>query len=171
MNKNLKWLLVSVVALSVVTVGVYCEKYLVTYAKEKRLQNLIEMENKERAILESMTGSTAETLKQQVEQGQKVKQLGIEVGKLREELYPTSPRDQLMHDIAGQKLHFQEKLHGYKYMANDAAQGKIYQKAWDILLVKIQTLERIEHDFNVDNKSIRELQQEFDNLMKVPEFD
>lgn len=117
-----------------------------------------------------MPSNTPEELEKQDEQGKKVKQIGIEVGKLDKEVNPEDPRAKLEEyiwtygDMIGIKMAFNESN------AMKAKDKSAWIKANEILEQKKQTLTQIEKDFKEGNKPVEMLLEEFENLTKAEEL-
>jgi hypothetical protein len=171
MAKYRKLIPVSVIAFSLILTGVAVGQQ--DLAKEEKLQKvekLKQQEQAEMAKLQAMKGSTKEEIEKQMEQERKVKQLGIEVGNLQDELHPEVTRDHVDEVIRTLKDIFNANK-DYADKANDPVNGAKYKKANEILQHKIKILEQIEKDFNLNNKSLEQIQKELDDLKAIRELE
>ncbi|MEV2910045.1 hypothetical protein ABNF65_15765 [Paenibacillus larvae] len=139
-------------------------------SKKEQLETLKTQEKEEKDKLERMPSDTPEELEKQNEQGDKVKQLGIEVGNLDKEVNPVDPKAKLEEYIWTYK-----DMIGIKMAFNDSEAMKVQDKsAWkkanEILEQKKQTLAKIEKDLKEGNKPVEMLIEEFENLKKVEEL-
>lgn len=175
MAKIKKWLPAMVIISSVLLAGIVFGQ--ATFAdvdanrveKTAKLKKLLEQERIESAKAEQMPAQTLEEIEKKLEQAKKAKKIAHEIGKLKEELDPQ-----------GQREHFEENLlsvkgimHSNKYyatMVNDPVHGEKYKKAYDILIQKFKTLDRIEKDYNEGTKSVEQLQKELDDLVNIKEL-
>jgi hypothetical protein len=175
MTNSKKWVLISGIAASVLLTGVVFSQSTLAdveagkLEKAERYQKLKQEEAAERTKLESMPANTKEEVEKQVQQGLKVKQRGLEAGKLREELQPKDAKVRLEEDLRTVRNIFTTKKY-YAGMVNDPVYGEQYKKAYEILMMKFEVLEKIERDFKENNKPVEQLQKELDDLLKLKEL-
>jgi flagellar biosynthesis component FlhA len=175
MTNSKKWVLISAITASVLLTGVVCSQSILADVeagkreKAERYQKLKQEEAAERAKLESMQANTKEEVEKQVQQGLKVKELGLEAGKLQEELHPKDAKVRLEEDLRSVRNIFTTHKY-YASMVNDPVYGEQYKKAYEILMMKFEVLEKIERDFKENNKPVEQLQNELDDLLKIKEL-
>lgn len=179
MAKLKRWIPLSIVAFSVLVSGIILGQQSFAVKKDaasikaekaETLKKLIAEEAVERAKLEAMPNQTQEEIKKTVEQGMKVKQLGLQAAALQAELEPEDMKKRVQEDIRSLK----DIFNGNKYYAdrvNDPIHGPKYQKAYAILQQKVQILEQIEQDFLKNTKPLEQLHQEIDDLRKIRELE
>lgn len=174
---NIKKLIpVSVIAISLILTGVavgqqtFAQQDVEKVEKTEELNQLKQQEQQEMAKLKSLKGTTQEEIEKQLEQEKKVKQLGLQVGKLQKELKPEVTKEHVEEVIRTLKDIFNTNK-DYADKANDPVNGSKYKKAYEILQLKIRTLEQIEKDFKENNKSLEQIEKELDELKKIRELE
>ncbi|MDT2265410.1 hypothetical protein P7H12_20050 [Paenibacillus larvae] len=139
-------------------------------AKKNNWKHLNHKEKEEKDKLERMPSNTLEEVEKQNEQGDKVKQLGIKVGKLDKEVNPIDPKAELKELIISYNNILDVKMSFNESNAMKAQDKSAWKKANEILGQKKQTLAQIEKDLKEGNKPIETLTEEFENLRKVEEL-
>ncbi|AJK27690.1 hypothetical protein [Paenibacillus larvae] len=139
-------------------------------SKKEQLETLKSQEKEEKDKLERMPSNTLEEVEKQNEQGDKVKQLGIKVGKLDKEVNPIDPKAELKELIISYNNILDVKMSFNESNAMKAQDKSAWKKANEILGQKKQTLAQIEKDLKEGNKPIETLTEEFENLRKVEEL-
>lgn len=128
------------------------------------LQTAFEAEN---AKFEAMPSQTKEQIEESVEQGRKVKEIGLELGLLEKEVDPDYPRRELESRLKGAKAVIAD---GNKllvsYKKRNDPQYEIFLKLNEY---KSERLARLEQEAEEKSKSIPQLLQELEELIGMTE--
>ncbi|QVV19500.1 hypothetical protein Sneaky_27 [Paenibacillus phage Sneaky] len=139
-------------------------------SKKEQLETLKTQEKEEKSKLKRMPRDTQDEIESLNEQADKVKQIGIEVGKLDKEVNPVDPKARLKELIISYNNILDVKMSFNESNAMKAQDKSDWKKANEILGQKKQTLAQIEKDLKEGNKPIETLTEEFENLRKVEEL-
>jgi peptidoglycan hydrolase CwlO-like protein len=169
-NNKKKVIFITVFTAIILTGGIVSNKsFADIVTKEERLNQLQVAEKEEKAKLETMPNQTLKEIEKKVEQGHKVKKIGLEAGKLIEELAPPIDSKYLQGEIVALRRVMDTKFY-YKTKVDDPTYGTAYAKAVEILEMKKQILSQIEKDLKENKKSIEELTKELEELKKIKEL-
>lgn len=165
-NNKKKFVLISVCVVLIFTIGGVLGNNIFAdiVPKEERLKQLQVAEKEEKTKLEAMPNQTLEEIEKTVEQGHKVKEIGLEVGKLIEELAPpTDPKKELEDNIRGLKGVLAETAY-FKTKVDDPIHGEMYKKGIRIVEQKKIDLAEIENDLKENKMPVEELIKKFENI-------
>jgi molecular chaperone DnaK (HSP70) len=139
--------------------------YQALAGKDQRIDQVSQLKaefQEERAKLESMPNTTPEEIEQTVIQGKKVKEKGLEIGKLEKEVND-NPKKELEDLIQATEGVFAENT--YKELAKE---NKKFEKSVQTIEKKKEILAQIKKDLKDGTKTIEELRIEFNAMVDMP---
>ncbi|MEC0247421.1 hypothetical protein P4H65_16665 [Paenibacillus chitinolyticus] len=125
---------------------------------------------KEKEKLEKMPGNTEEEIKKKVEQGKKVKSLGIETGKLEAEVNPPDPKADLEYNLRSMKGVLAEAASFTTDESDPVKVEKLKKGLQTVEKMKVE-LASIEKDYKENKAPLNDLIKRFEKLQSTKVFE